>query len=374
MESVGRLAGGVAHDFNNMLSIILGHTEMALELVSTADHIHNDLEQIQNAARRSADLVRQLLAFARKQTIAPKMIDLNETIENMLKMLQRLMGENIRLTWKPGNRLWSLKVDPGRIDQILANLCVNARDAIDGVGKVTIETKNRTFDENYCAHHPDLIPGDYVLLAVSDNGCGMSSETLSHLFEPFFTTKELGKGTGLDLATIYGIVRQNNGFINVYSEPEQGTTFKIYLPRYVPENQSPPEQLPVQPLKRGHETILLVEDEPEILKITRMMLERLGYAVLAANTPGEAVRLAEAHSEKIHLLMTDVIMPEMNGRDLVRNLVSLYPGIHCLFMSGYTSDLIAGYGILDNGMHFIQKPFSMKDLATKVREALGNNG
>ena len=233
MESVGRLAGGVAHDFNNMLGVILGHAELALEQVDPAQPLHADLEEIRKAAERSADLTRQLLAFARKQTVAPKVLDLNETVEGMLKMLRRLIGEDIDLAWLPGADLWPVKMDPSQIDQILANLCVNARDAIAGVGKVTIETGNGAFDEDYCADHAGFVPGEYVLLAVSDDGCGMDKETLAHIFEPFFTTKEMGKGTGLGLATVYGIVKQNNGFINVYSEPGQGTTFKIYLPRHV---------------------------------------------------------------------------------------------------------------------------------------------
>jgi CheY-like chemotaxis protein len=255
---------------------------------------------------------------------------------------------------------------------MLANLCVNARDAIAGVGKVAIETENQAFDEEYCARNIGFVPGDYVLLAVSDSGCGMDPETLSHLFEPFFTTKEMGKGTGLGLATIYGAVMQNKGFVNVYSEPGQGTTFKIYLPRHAVRAASLPEQAPACPAARGNETVLLVEDEPAILKMTRTMLERLGYAVLAASTPGEAIRLAREYPGPIGLLMTDVIMPEMNGRDLAKNLLSLYPDLKRLFMSGYTADVIAHRGVLDEGVQFIQKPFSVKDLRKKLREALGD--
>ncbi|MDZ7663771.1 MAG: ATP-binding protein [Desulfotignum sp.] len=231
MESVGRLAGGVAHDFNNMLGVILGHAEFALEKAEENHDLYADLKEIQTAARRSADLTKQLLAFARKQIIAPKMLDLNDTVESMLNMLRRLIGEDINLSWNPGKRLWPVKMDPSQIDQILANLCVNARDAIAGVGKLTIETGMKTFDPAYCAEHAGFIPGDFVMLAVSDDGCGMDKKTLNSLFEPFFTTKDVGKGTGLGLATVYGIVKQNNGFINVYSEPDHGTTFKIYLPR-----------------------------------------------------------------------------------------------------------------------------------------------
>ncbi len=370
MESVGRLAGGVAHDFNNMLGVILGLTEMALEQMDPAQPLFADLQEVHKAAERSAVLTRQLLTFARKQTIVPRVIELNETVEGMLKMLRRLIGEGIDLLWKPGRNLGPVKVDPSQIDQLLANLCVNARDAIEDLGKITIETDVAAFDEAYCADHAGFVPGEYVLMAVSDNGCGMDKETMGHLFEPFFTTKEVGKGTGLGLASVYGMVKQNNGFINVYSEPGQGTTFKVYLPRHKAKSASLPEKAPSRPAERGHETILLVEDEPAILKMTTMMLERLGYAVLAAATPGEAIRLAHEHAGEIHMLMTDVVMPEMNGRNLAGNLLSIYPDLKRLFMSGYTADVIAHHGVLDEGVYFIQKPFSMKDLAAQVRKAL----
>ena len=373
MESVGRLAGGVAHDFNNMLSVILGHAEMALEKADPSQPLHADLEEIRKAAVRSADLTRQLLAFARKQTVVPRDLDLNETIAGMLKMLRRLIGEGIELTWQPGADLWPIRMDPSQIDQILANLCINARDAISGFGMVGIRTENRVFDEPYCTAHPGFVPGEYVLLTVSDNGCGMEEETLACIFEPFFTTKELGKGTGLGLATVYGIVRQNNGFINVYSEPGRGTTFQVCLPRQAAMPEKLTERGAEGPAAQGHQTILLVEDEPAILSMTRMMLEHLGFTVLAAGSPSEALRLAERHPGQIHLLMTDVIMPEMNGRDLARNLLQLYPGLNRLFMSGYSADVIAPHGVLDEGVHFLQKPFSMQDLAARVREALAEN-
>ncbi len=370
MESVGRLAGGVAHDFNNMLGVIIGHTEMALEQVDPAQPLYEDLQEIHKAANRSADLTRQLLAFARKQTISPRVLDLNDTVEGMLKMLQRLIGEDIELSWMPQAALWPVKMDPSQIDQILANLCVNARDAISDLGKVNIKTTTTTFDEDYCAEHVPFVPGDYVMLSVSDDGCGMDKETQTRLFEPFFTTKAMGKGTGLGLATVYGIVKQNNGFINVESELGQGTTFKIYLPRHVGKAEQIQQKGSAKNDAIGHETILLAEDEPTILNMTKMMLEKLGYLVLAAATPGEAIHLANQHSGEIHLLITDVVMPEMNGRDLARKLLSLYPDIRRMFMSGYTADVIAHQGVLDEGVRFIQKPFSMKDLAAKVREAL----
>ena len=370
MESVGRLAGGVAHDFNNMLGVILGHAEMALEQVDSTQPLHGDLTEIRQAAERSADLTRQLLAFARKQTIAPQVLDLNETVTGMLSMLKRLIGEDIDLCWQPQADLWPVRVDPSQIDQILANLCVNARDAIADVGKMTIETGNSTVDKTYCAHHPGFAPGEYVRLVVSDDGCGMDKETLTHLFEPFFTTKAVGQGTGLGLATVYGIVKQNGGFMDVDSEPDKGTTFTIYLPRQVAKAEQIRKEGPTSPAAQGHETVLVVEDEPAILKISTRMLETQGYTVLAARTPGEAIHLAREHAAEIHLLMTDVVMPEMNGRDLAKNLLSLYPQLKRLFMSGYTADVIAHQGVLDEGVHFIQKPFSAKDLFAKVREAL----
>jgi len=372
MESVGRLAGGVAHDFNNMLNIILGYTEMAMEDTVTDDPLQDTLREIFSAAKRSADITRQLLAFARKQTIAPKVIDLNDSIESMLKMLRRLIGEDINLAWLPGANIRQVRMDPSQIDQILANLCVNARDAIADVGKITIETDNTTFDSEYCAEHQGFVAGDFVLLAVSDDGCGMDQETLANVFEPFFSTKDVGKGTGLGLATVFGIVKQNGGFINVCSEPDQGTTFRIYLPRYRAETESPLKKTADKIVMGGTETILLVEDEPSILNLARMMLERYGYKVLTAGTPGEAISLAREHTGRIHLLMTDVVMPEMNGRELAKNVLSLYPHLKCLFMSGYTANVIAYRGVLDEGVNFIQKPFSKADLADKVRDALDN--
>jgi CheY-like chemotaxis protein len=287
----------------------------------------------------------------------------------MLKMLRRLIGEDIALAWLPGANTWPVKVDPSQIDQILVNLSVNSRDAIAGVGKVTIETQNVHCDEAYCVD-PGCIPGDHVLLAVSDDGCGMDKEIQSKLFEPFFTTKETGKGTGLGLATVYGIVKQNNGLIDVYSEPGQGTTFKIYLPRHIGKVEKALMEEPKEPVVSGHETILIVEDELALLELSCSMLERPGYRVLAAATPGEAIRLAEEYAEEIHLLMTDVVMPEMNGRDLARKILSLYPNMKRLFMSGYTADVIAHHGVLDDGVHFLQKPFSKAALTARVREAL----
>ncbi len=370
MESVGRLAGGVAHDYNNMLSVIIGNAELSMFKVGADSPVRADLEEILNAAQRSAQITRQLLAFARKQTIDPKVLDLNVTLEGMLKMLRRLIGEDIDLAWRPEARLWPVKMDPAQLDQILANLCVNARDAIAGVGKVTIETHNQNLDQAYCADHAGFTPGDFVLLAVSDDGCGMEETTLDCIFEPFFTTKNRNEGTGLGLATVYGIVKQNNGFINVYSEPEKGTTFRIYLPRCDRNaEQASTRGLVEIPLSRG-EVVLVVEDEPSILKIGKRILEELGYLVLTAGEPGEAMRLAGQHEGRIDLLITDVVMPTMNGRELADQLLAIHPETRILFMSGYTANVIAHRGVLDEGVNFLQKPFSREELATKVRAAL----
>lgn len=374
IESIGRLAGGIAHDFNNMLGIIMGYTELAMQKVAHASPLHKDLDEVRKAAERSANLTRQLLAFARKQIASPKVLDLNETVEGTLKMLKRLIGEDINLSWLPGAGVWQINVDPSQIDQILANLCVNARDAIDGVGNLIIGTENVVLGETACMAHPQCIPGEYVLLTVGDDGCGMDRKTINRIFEPFFTTKGLGKGTGLGLSTVYGIVRQNSGFINVYSEPGLGTTFKIYLPRHRSETEPIQEEDSQQPVAPGNETILLVEDEPSVLGMTREMLEREGYTVLAAGSPEEAVRLAEIHAGQIQLLMTDVVMPGMNGLDLARKLSSLVPNLKQLFVSGYTADIIARQGVLNENVHFLQKPLPKHALAAKLREMLGGEG
>jgi len=373
MDAIGQLAGGVAHDFNNMLGVILGYTEMALMDMDRKNPLHGNLQEIRNAASRSADLTRQLLAFARKQTIIPHVIDLNETVSAMLKMLQRLIGEQIQLTWEPAAILWQIKADPSQIDQILANLCVNARDAIDNTGRITIETRNNIIDADFCKDHRYAIPGEYVHLSVSDNGSGMDTETMAHIFEPFYTTKNVGEGTGLGLATIYGIVKQNNGFITVSSVPGEGTTFSIHLPRYKESAVQPAAKSEIAQLQRGQETILLVEDEPVILGMAVMMLEMQGYTVLPAGTPNEAIRLAELHNGEIRLLITDVVMPEMNGRELASRLLSINNGMKLIFMSGYSTDVIDRHGVLDEDMHFIQKPFSLSILSSKVREVLDNN-
>ena len=370
MESVGRLAGGVAHDFNNMLGVILGHTELGLSDLDPSDPLHDEFQQIQSAARRSAELTSQLLAFARKQTISPRVVDLNATIDSMLKMIRTMIGDDIDLVWKPNHDLGSVKIDPVQVDQILANLCVNARDAIFGVGRVMIETNNAEIDEAYCDGHPGYVPGSYVMIAVSDNGCGMDQETVVNIFEPFFSTKAAGEGTGLGLSTVYGIVKQNNGFINVYSEPGRGTTFKIYLSR---ERGAPDaartglaQDLPAQ----GSETVLVVEDETMLLRLCQRMLVSLGYNVLTANSPTESLKIAESWEGSIDLLITDVVMPEMNGPQLVSELRRICPALKTLYMSGYTANVIVHHGILDERTPLISKPFSRNELALKIRESI----
>ena len=372
LESVGRLAGGVAHDFNNMLNVIVGHTELALLQLDSQHPLQSDLTEVLAAAQRATNITRQLLAFARQQSIAPEVLDLNAAVENMLKMLRRLIGEDIDLVWQPGAKLWPIHMDPSQVDQILVNLCVNARDAIADVGKVTIATHAVTFDEAYCADNAAFRPGDFVMLAVNDDGCGMERETIDKVFDPFFTTKEIGQGTGLGLATVYGIVKQNDGFICVSSEPGCGTTFRIYLPGKtgaVSDERRPETDVIAQ--GRG-ETVLIVEDEIAILQLVKRILTGLNYVVLDAWAPDRALELAEAHTGRIDLLITDVVMPGMNGRDLAGKLRSLFPDLKVLFMSGYTADAIAHRGVMDGGVHFLQKPFSRIDLAAQVRETLDN--
>lgn len=371
LESVGRLAGGIAHDFNNMLSIIRGYVDLAIEELPEEHPVHEDLLPIRDAAERSSAITRQLLAFARKQTIAPQVIDLNTAVEALLDILRRLIGENIRFTWHPSNQSSLVYIDPAQIDQILTNLCVNAGDAVEDTGNVSIEVEQMSFDPSFCEIHSGFAVGEFVVLAVSDNGCGIPQESITHIFDPFYTTKAVGKGTGLGLSTVYGIVKQNNGFIKVYSEPGCGTTFKVFLPRYAGE-----EKEPVTPgdafTPAGDETILVVEDNPTILALTARLLEQSGYQTLTACTPSEAIDTARSHADKIDLLVTDVVMPDMNGRDLAKNLMTHCPDIKCLFMSGYTANIIAHQGLLDKGVHFIQKPFTASTLTAKIRETLAD--
>jgi PAS domain S-box-containing protein len=370
LESIGRLAGGVAHDFNNLLMGIMNYVELCRDGLDADHPVAAWLDEISADAQRSANLTRQLLAFARRQTIAPAAMDLNDSVAGMLKLLRRLIGEAIDLAWQPGPDLWQVRLDPSQVDQVLANLCVNARDAIGGVGKITIETGNVELDAAYCAAHVEVAPGPYVMLAVSDTGCGMDRKTLGHVFEPFFTTKDVGEGTGLGLATVHGIVKQNEGHINVYSEPGKGTTFRIYLPRFAGtdagQKAARRESRPVG----GRETILLVEDEKSVRVTTALFLEQLGYTVLTAEQPDQALRKVSEHPGTIHLLITDVVMPGMSGRDLAAKLAEQCPRMGCLFISGYTANAIAHQGVLDADVEFLAKPFTRDEIARKVREML----
>lgn len=369
MESLGRLAGGVAHDFNNLLTVILGHTELALREFSPGEKLYSNILQIHTAAEHSAALAGQLLAFARKQITTPEVLNLNNTMSGMLMMLGRLIGENIQLVWKPGRNLWPVKIDPGQIDQIIANLCVNARDAIDKAGMITIETENISIG-SFCGQ--ECPPGDYVMITVSDTGHGIDSNHMKHLYEPFFTTKEIGRGTGLGLATVYGIVKQNSGCIDVRSSPGTGTTFSICLPRSEESNCDSPGEPAGELLGGCGETILLVEDEEAVLELTRTLLEELGYNVLFAGLPCEALSIAENHPGRIHLLLSDVVMPEMNGRDLAELIRAVRPEVKCLFMSGYTADIISLSNLSDQSVCFMPKPFTLRDIADNVRNALNS--
>ncbi len=375
MESVGRLAGGVAHDFNNMLGVILGRTEFAMGHVDAAHPVHADLVAIRRAAERSADLTRQLLAFAAQQTVEPDVLDVNDRAAVMILMLRPLIGADVHIDWLPGGNLWPIDIDPSQFDQILSNLCVNARDAITDVGSIRIETKNAMVDVTLCADRPGAVPGEYVVLSVSDTGSGMTPDVLANIFEPFFTTKPAGIGTGLGLATVFGAVAQNRGFIDVSSQLGSGTMFHIYLPRSVGVVE-PPQHQPLEvtggpvPTVRGGETILVVEDEPDILELITEVLTGNGYTVLSAGSPAEAVQLAMVHAGDVRLLISDVIMPGMNGRDLADALTAQGLHIGHLFMSGYPADVIASRGVVDDGVNFIHKPFSIGVLTAAVRETL----
>jgi len=374
MESIGRLAGGIAHDFNNMLSVIIGNTELALAQVPEPDPMHEALWEILCAGRRSATLTRQLLAFARQQTIQPRVLDLNHLVSGTMKLLGRLIGEDIELLWSAQSDLWKVHIDPAQVDQILANLAVNARDAIGGVGRVVLSTSNAVLNQVECGAIIGAIPGDYVRLSISDTGCGMDKKTLDHIFEPFFTTKEPGQGTGLGLATVYGVIKQNNGFVHVYSEPGKGTTFDIYFPRSESALTATGELEPIADAPRGGETILLVEDEENVLRLVRGLLASSGYTVLVATSPQQAIELERDCQVDIDLLVTDLVMPGMNGHELAERLIASRPGLKCLYMSGYPADVIAHHGLLSLGERLIQKPFSLRLLARSVRESLDFGG
>jgi PAS domain S-box-containing protein len=371
MEAVGRLAGGIAHDFNNLLMVISGYSELLLDRIDPGDpSMRGPAREIASAAGRATTLTRQLLAFSRKQMMMPKVLDLNGVVSENLKMLNRLIGEDVELVMVPGGDLWRVKADPGQIEQVIMNLAVNARDAMPNGGKLTIETANVTLDEGYARQHAPVAPGEYVMLALSDTGAGMDSETQSHIFEPFYTTKG-PKGTGLGLSTVYGIVKQSGGYIWVYSEPGKGSTFKIYLPRVTEAGEAAAAStVQTQATVPGQETILLVEDEATVRKLARECLQLQGYVVLEAVEGAAALQLAQMHPGPIHLLLTDVIMPGMTGRELASRLSRSRPGIKVLYMSGYTENVIGHNGMLDAGVMLLQKPFSLPTLRAKVREVL----
>jgi len=371
MEAVGRLAGGIAHDFNNLLMVISGYSEFLLERLGTEPALRGPAQEIASAAGRATTLTRQLLAFSRKQMLAPKILDLNSVVTENLKMLTRVIGEDIDLVMVPTDGLGTVRADAGQIEQVIMNLAVNARDAMPAGGKLTIETSNVSLDEEYARFHAPLKPGNYVMLAISDTGAGMDSETQSHIFEPFFTTKGT-KGTGLGLSTVYGIVKQSGGYIWVYSEQGRGTTFKIYLPRV--ESAESPAHVAVSAQSAtaevGTETILLVEDEANLRYLARQFLEKQGYRVIEAADGAVAMQIAVAHEGVIHLLLTDVIMPGMNGRELAQRISEIRPNVKVLYMSGYTENVIGRDGTLDAGVRLLQKPFTLRDLKSKVREVL----
>jgi len=370
MEAFGQLAGGVAHDFNNLLTIISGYSEIVMQNLTPADENREMIEEIQKASQRAAMLTKQLLAFSRKQVMQFQVLDLNTVVTGAEKMLARLIGEDIILSTRLANGLDRVKVDPGQIEQVIMNLVVNARDAMPTGGRITLETANVPLDANFGESHAEVIPGHYVMLAVNDNGCGMTDDVKRHLFEPFFTTKAVGLGTGLGLATVFGIVKQSGGHVRVYSELGHGTTFKIYLPSYEeisPTNQTKAES---KTIPRGTETILLVEDEKALRMMTRTVLLSQGYSVLEAADGADAIRICEQREEPIHLLISDVVMPQLGGRQLSDRLVTLIPDMRVLFVSGYTDDAVVRHGVLEAEVQFLQKPFTVDALGRKVREVL----
>jgi PAS domain S-box-containing protein len=369
MEAIGRLAGGVAHDFNNLLTVIIGYSQILAEGVP-AGQLADGVAQIKSAADKAAGITRQLLAFSRKQVLTPRVINLNDSMLNLDSLLRRLIGEDVEVLTIPAKDLGSVKADPGQIEQVIMNLALNSRDAMPEGGKITIETSNEVLDETYARERQPVVPGNYVMLAVSDTGEGMTSETLARIFEPFYTTKELGKGTGLGLSMVYGIVKQSGGYIWVYSEPSRGTTFKIYLPTVDKPADAPSYEKNTSREQRGTETILLVEDDPQLRRLSSSVLSHCGYKVMVAATPEEGLAISRANREDIQLLVTDVIMPRMNGRQLAEQILKVCPGLKVLYISGYTNNAIVHYGVLDSGLWFLPKPFTLSALVAKVREVL----
>jgi signal transduction histidine kinase/ActR/RegA family two-component response regulator len=370
MEAVGQLAGGVAHDFNNLLTAIKGYSEISLMRLKTDDPLRGNIEEINRASDRAAALTRQLLAFSRKQIFAPKNLDLNEAVKNMEKMLKRLIGEDIQLTTIPDSQLPLVKADPVQLEQIILNLVVNARDAMPTGGKITITTGNVRLGADYAEQFPEVIPGSYVLLSVSDTGCGMDADTQTRIFEPFYTTKEQGKGTGLGLSTVYGIVKQSGGHVSLYSEPGAGTCFRVHLPQAQCEDKADETAGRETSIHKGTETILLVEDEDLVRKMAHEVLSMSGYKVLEAPHGDEAIELCRRHDGEIHLVLTDVVMPRMNGKEVVERISPLRPDMKVLYMSGYDDKAIVHHGVLEEGVAFLPKPFSPSELAAKVREVL----
>jgi PAS domain S-box-containing protein len=374
MEAIGRLAGGIAHDFNNLLTIIKGYTELALNRPKISPELQTDVERIEDASERASTLVRQLLAFSRRQVLQPKLMDLNSIVLGLDKLLRRLMDEGIRMNTVPGKDIGTIKADPGQMEQVIMNLVVNARDAMPSGGRLTVETTNVDLDAAYASDHATVKPGRYVMLAVSDTGIGMSPETVAHIFEPFYTTKESGRGTGLGLSTVYGIVKQSGGYIWVYSELGRGSSFKVYLPRVDQPAEALPAAKPRSKQEKGSETVLLVEDQPQVRELARMALTERGYTVLVTSSPEDAERVCAAHESEIHLLLTDLIMPGITGRDLAKRLTARHPKMRVLYMSGYTFGITTQPGmqgaLLEDGVAFLQKPFTPSALSEKVREVL----
>jgi PAS domain S-box-containing protein len=369
MQAVGELAGGVAHDFNNLLMVVKGHAEILLNRIPDGSPLRNSVEQVDKAADRAASLTRQLLAFSRMQVLQPRVLDLNEVVGGMTKMFSRVMGENIELTFVPGAKLGRVKADPGQIEQVLLNLVVNARDAMENGGRITIETSNVQLDRDYSAKHHNIEPGPWVMLTVSDTGCGMDAQTQSRIFEPFFTTKAQGKGTGLGLATVYGVVKQSGGFIYVYSEVGHGTTFKVYLPEVLAEIAKEVVEKPAA-APSGSETILFVEDEESVRELVREYLSGTGYRILEACDGVQALEVAGEYEGTIDMLVTDVVMPRLSGRELASRIAAERPHLKILFISGYTDDSIFRHGVLEGGVAYLQKPFNLKSIAQKIREVL----